>query len=126
MQRIKELGVKAGVSLNPATSLESIREVLPELDLLLIMSVNPGFGGQKFIDSSLDKLRMARQIIDELDIALIYVGQLEERLHPDGVAKLEVMAEQGMLDVIYANDRVIIYAVEGELARNDEGVFQPS
>lgn len=69
VQRIKELGVKAGVSLNPATSLESVREVLPELDLLLIMSVNPGFGGQKYIEPSTNKIRRARAMIDALGSA---------------------------------------------------------
>ncbi len=56
VQSIKERGVKAGVTLNPATSLHTIEEILPEVDLVLIMSVNPGFGGQKFITSCLQKI----------------------------------------------------------------------
>ena len=60
VQSIKERGVKAGVTLNPATSLSTIEEILPEVDLILIMSVNPGFGGQKFITSSLKKISSAR------------------------------------------------------------------
>ncbi len=64
---IKESGIKAGVSLNPATPLTAIEEILPELDLLLLMSVNPGFGGQKFIPSTLDKLRRARTMLDVLE-----------------------------------------------------------
>lgn len=63
--RIHELGAKAGVALNPATSLSLVGEVLPEIDLLLIMSVNPGFGGQKYIEASDEKLRRARQMIDQ-------------------------------------------------------------
>jgi ribulose-phosphate 3-epimerase len=62
---IKELGAKAGVALNPATSLEVVREVAADLDLLLVMSVNPGFGGQTFIRGSLDKVRRARQMLRE-------------------------------------------------------------
>ena len=64
LMRIKELGCLAGATMNPATSLESVREVAGDLDLLLIMSVNPGFGGQKFIPQSLDKIRRARQLLD--------------------------------------------------------------
>jgi ribulose-phosphate 3-epimerase len=62
--RIKELGLLAGVSLNPSTSLETIRESATDLDLLLIMSVNPGFGGQSFIRHSVDKVRRARMLLD--------------------------------------------------------------
>ncbi len=64
VQQIKELGVKAGVALNPGTSLTVLDEVLPELDMVLIMSVNPGFGGQKFIEASVDKIRRLKQRIE--------------------------------------------------------------
>lgn len=64
VQLIKEHGVKAGVTLNPATSLRTLDEILPDVDLVLIMSVNPGFGGQKFIDSCLQKVANARQMLD--------------------------------------------------------------
>lgn len=65
--RIRELGLKAGVSINPGTSLTTIEEVAHMIDLLLIMSVNPGFGGQKFIESSVDKIRRARHLLDQAD-----------------------------------------------------------
>ena len=65
LARIKELGVKAGVALNPATPLSAIEEVAHMLDLLLIMSVNPGYGGQKFIDYSVDKIERARFLLDQ-------------------------------------------------------------
>ena len=65
LNRIRELGCRAGVALNPATPLNAVCEILPEIDLLLIMSVNPGFGGQEFIPYSLDKLRRARLMLDE-------------------------------------------------------------
>lgn len=65
LMRIKELGAMAGVTLNPSTSLETVREVAADLDLLLIMSVNPGFGGQKFIPGAVEKIARARQLLDD-------------------------------------------------------------
>lgn len=62
--RIKELGCQAGVALNPATSLEAVGEVAGDLDLLLVMTVNPGFGGQSFIGAMLDKIRRARAMLE--------------------------------------------------------------
>jgi ribulose-phosphate 3-epimerase len=61
---IRELGVKAGVSLNPATPLGQVEEILAQVDQLLIMTVNPGFGGQKFIADVLPKIRRARELIN--------------------------------------------------------------
>jgi len=58
IQQIKDLGVKAGVALNPATPVSMLENVFPDLDLVLVMSVNPGFGGQKFIPISLEKIQM--------------------------------------------------------------------
>ena len=63
LTRIRELGARAGAAINPATPLEAVQEVTCELDLLLIMSVNPGFGGQKFIDGSIDRIRRARRLL---------------------------------------------------------------
>ena len=65
LQLVRDLGCKAGLVLNPATNLDAINWVMDRLDMLLLMSVNPGFGGQKFIPSTLDKLKQARKIIDE-------------------------------------------------------------
>lgn len=63
--RIKELGCLAGAAINPSTPVEAVREIAAELDLLLIMTVNPGFGGQRFIPASVDKVRRARRLLDE-------------------------------------------------------------
>ena len=60
---IRERGLKAGVSLNPATPLVQIEPILPDIDLLLVMTVNPGFGGQKFIEGSLSRIRQAKEMI---------------------------------------------------------------
>jgi ribulose-phosphate 3-epimerase len=62
---LRERGVRAGVALNPATPLVTLDEILPELDYVLVMSVNPGFGGQKFIPAALEKIRRLRAIIGE-------------------------------------------------------------
>ncbi|MDG4475456.1 ribulose-phosphate 3-epimerase [Thiovibrio frasassiensis] len=65
IHRIKELGKKAGAVLNPATPLSSLEEILPDLDLVMLMTVNPGFGGQSFIESSLAKIRQLKKMIDD-------------------------------------------------------------
>ncbi len=65
IQTIKSFGVRAGVSINPATPVTAIEEVIAEVDLVLVMSVNPGFGGQSFIPASLGKLRAIRALINE-------------------------------------------------------------
>lgn len=65
IQSIRALGVKPAVSLNPGSSLSMIEEVLPDVDMVLLMSVNPGFGGQSFIEGTLDKIRRLRRMLDE-------------------------------------------------------------
>lgn len=64
IQVIKELGIKAGVALNPASPLSMVDEIMPQLDLILIMSVDPGFGGQAFIPETLEKISRLRRILD--------------------------------------------------------------
>jgi ribulose-phosphate 3-epimerase len=82
---IKDSGCKAGLVFNPATSLSYLDYVLDKLDLVLIMSVNPGFGGQSFIPAALDKLRLARERID--------ASGREIRLEIDGGVKPDNIAE---------------------------------
>jgi ribulose-phosphate 3-epimerase len=65
VQRIKELGKRAGVAINPATSVKTIEEILPYVDLVLVMTVNPGFGGQSFIETMPRKIAEMRKMIDE-------------------------------------------------------------
>ena len=65
VEQIKNLGKQAGVVLNPATPLATLEEVLPAVDQVLLMSVNPGFGGQRFIAASIDKIRRLRDLLDE-------------------------------------------------------------
>ena len=67
LQHITALGCGAGVALNPGTAVESVREVIPFVDMVLVMSVNPGFGSQRFIETSTSKLRRMRQLLDQLN-----------------------------------------------------------
>jgi ribulose-phosphate 3-epimerase len=66
IHQIRAMGKKAGAVLNPATSLTTLEQILPDLDLVMLMSVNPGFGGQSFIESSLGKIKMLRQMLDDI------------------------------------------------------------
>ena len=86
LQLIKSLGCKAGLVLNPATSIHVLDHVWDYLDMVLVMSVNPGFGGQKFIPSALDKLKQLRAIIDEkgLDIRL----EIDGGVNADNIAEI--------------------------------------
>ena len=88
LQLIRSCGKKAGVSLNPGTPLAAVEEVLPELDLVLVMSVNPGFGGQSFLPSQLDKVRALRRRIDAIGrpIDLEIDGGINAELAPQVIA----------------------------------------
>ncbi|MBP9725996.1 MAG: ribulose-phosphate 3-epimerase [Gammaproteobacteria bacterium] len=81
LQQIRDLGCKAGLAFNPSTPIAMLENVLDKLDLILIMSVNPGFGGQKFIPQALAKIQHARQLIDQ--------SGFEIRLSADGGINLE-------------------------------------
>ena len=70
VHQIKESGAKAGVAINPATPLSAVEEVLPDLDQVLVMTVNPGFGGQAFIGSVVDKIKRMRAMLDERGLAV--------------------------------------------------------
>jgi ribulose-phosphate 3-epimerase len=69
VQTIKEAGVRAGVAINPGTPIDTLREILPSLDLVLVMTVNPGFGGQTFIEGMLDKVARLRAELDGKNLA---------------------------------------------------------
>ena len=89
LQLIKSHGCKAGLVLNPATSLSVLEHVMDRIDLILLMSVNPGFGGQSFIPSTLDKLRQARALID----AHVAAGGQPILLEVDGGVKVDNIAD---------------------------------
>ncbi|MGE4570989.1 MAG: ribulose-phosphate 3-epimerase [Gammaproteobacteria bacterium] len=119
---IKEQGCKAGLVFNPATSLSYLEHVLDHLDMVLLMSVNPGFGGQSFIPSSLDKLRVVRKMIDERG--------LDIRLEIDGGVKIDNIREIAAAgaDTFVAgsaifntdNYKTTIDAMRSELAQADK------
>ncbi|WP_205341743.1 ribulose-phosphate 3-epimerase [Denitrificimonas caeni] len=118
LQLIKQGGCKAGLVFNPATSLDVLRYVLDRVDMVLLMSVNPGFGGQSFIPGTLDKLREVRELID--------VSGLPIRLQVDGgvnVQNIKQIAEAGA-DTFVAGSAIfnapdyaqVISAMRAELA----------
>ena len=95
VELIKSLGKRAGVSLNPATPVETLEVILDQLDLVLVMSVNPGFGGQAFIPTALDKIRALRQRITQRGLAA--------ELQVDGGVKLD-----NIRDVVVAGADVLV------------------
>ena len=86
LQSIKEEGAKTGVSINPATSLNAVRHVLADTDLLLIMSVNPGFGGQSFIPEALGKVREARAMLTERGLSTLI--EVDGGIKPDNARQV--------------------------------------
>ena len=107
---IKELGLKAGVSLNPATPLSAIELVLSEVNMVLIMSVNPGFGGQKFIPFTLDKIRKLREMAPDIDI------EVDGGVNKDNVAELV----RAGANVLVAGTAVF----GGDIAENTKGMIE--
>lgn len=105
IQNIKSYGVKAAVSLNPATPLTTIEEILPELDMVLIMSVNPGFGGQSYISTCTDKIKRLRKMIDDRGLQIDI--QVDGGIKADNVG---VVLEAGA-DIIVAGSA--LFAGEG-------------
>ncbi|MBA7698316.1 Ribulose-phosphate 3-epimerase [subsurface metagenome] len=95
VQKIKGLGVKAGVSLNPGTPVSTLNEILSSLDLVLVMTVNPGFGGQTFIEATLDKIAYLRAELDRRGLAT--------ELEVDGGINAEVAPK-----VVKAGARVLV------------------
>jgi ribulose-phosphate 3-epimerase len=112
IQEIKALGVKAGVSINPATSLSTLDYILEEVDLVLIMSVNPGFGGQNFIPSALKKVRALKQIRED--------NNLKFEIEIDGGVTLENLKEvvSAGVDIVVAGSAV--FKAENVEARTKE------
>jgi ribulose-phosphate 3-epimerase len=95
VQQIKSLGMKAGVALNPHTPVTSLVDILPEIDLVLLMSVNPGFGGQKFILNTISKIQALRKMIDD--------SNLPVKIEIDGGVTLE-----NAKDIIVAGADVLV------------------
>jgi len=100
LQQIKSLGMKAGVALNPHTPVSLLSEVLQDIDVILIMSVNPGFGGQQFIPHTLEKIKQLRKMLDE--------KKLKAHIEIDGGVTIENAASivQAGADVLVAGNTV--------------------
>jgi len=98
VQAIRQQGVKAGVSLNPATPAAALDEILPFIDLVLVMSVNPGFGGQQFIESSVAKIGAIRSAIDRRGLAVEI--EVDGGISPDTVGRV---ARAGATVVVAGN-----------------------
>lgn len=86
IQQIKRQGKRAGVALNPATPAEQLADILGDVDLVLVMTVNPGFGGQQFIDSMLPKIARVRAMIGQRPIELCVDGGVDQRTAPRALA----------------------------------------
>lgn len=112
IQAIKSMGIKAGVSLNPSTSLNVLDYVLEDLDLVLIMTVNPGFGGQSFISSMEDKIRTLRKIVDEKNLDIIL--EIDGGVNLDNAKHLKELG----VDLIVAGSAV--FGAEDITARTQE------
>jgi ribulose-phosphate 3-epimerase len=93
IQEIKHYGIKAGVALNPATPLNVLEYVLGDIDLVLLMTVNPGFGGQSFINATKSKIKSLRQIIDSRELAELGVDLLVSGSDIFGAADIEAKAK---------------------------------
>ena len=112
VMQVKEAGVKVGVAINPGTPLSAIEEVLESVDMVLIMSVNPGFGGQSYIPSSTDKIRRLKAMIVERSLNVL--------IQVDGGVKLSNVAEvlDAGVDVVVAGS-----AVFGKETRKNAAAF---
>ncbi|MBB4638461.1 ribulose-phosphate 3-epimerase [Longimicrobium terrae] len=88
VQQIRELGVHPGVTLNPATPLESISEILVDVDLVLVMSVNPGFGGQSYIPGSTERIRRIRAMLDERGLSHVEL-EVDGGVAPPTIAQVK-------------------------------------
>ena len=100
LNAISDLGMKAGVALNPHTPVQTLKDVLEEIDLVCLMSVNPGFGGQKFIEKTYDKVRELRAMADEAGVDLMI--EIDGGVTPDNASSL---VEAGA-DVLVAGSSV--------------------
>ena len=109
IESIKQMGKKAGVALNPATPLNSIEEILPYVDLTLIMSVNPGFGGQSFIPETLSKITRLRKMLDE--------GKFNAELEVDGGITID-----NAVSIVKAGANVLV--VGNSVFKAKEGIIQ--
>ena len=111
IHQIKEGGINAGVTLNPATPLSTLEEILPEVDLILVMSVNPGFGGQSYIPNSTQKLAKLRRMLDERGLTHVEI-EVDGGISVENVA---VVAQAGATILVAGS---AIFNERGSIAEN--------
>ncbi len=112
--QIRELGMESGVAVNPGTSLSTIEEVVSDIDLLLVMTVNPGWGGQRFISSTLKKIERARQCLDREGSGAIL--EVDGGIKPDNAALVaKAGADQLVAGSAVYNDRLSVGEAMAEL-----------
>lgn len=111
LMRVKELGMTAGIVLNPMTSLTTLEEYLPYVDLVLLMSVNPGFSGQSFIPTMLDKIRRLKDMVDQQDHPILI--QVDGGVKPDNIEAISAagcdlfVAGSGVFGAEDKNQRIL-------------------
>ena len=112
VQQVKAAGATCGVALNPATPLSAIEEIVEDLDLVLVMTVNPGFGGQKYIEHSTDKVRRVRQMLDQRGLGHIYI-QVDGGISADNARKVVEAGATSLVvgSALFAHDESIAAAV---------------
>ncbi|MBK9711625.1 MAG: ribulose-phosphate 3-epimerase [Kouleothrix sp.] len=114
IQQIKQLGVTAGVALNPSTPLCALEEILPYVDLVLLMSVNPGFGGQSYIPTTTDKIARLRRMLDQRDLGHVDV-QVDGGVYQSNVAEIVRAGVTNIVagSAIFNNKQTVAEAIAG-------------
>src|SRR5262249_36688231 len=128
-QRVKSLGKRVGLAINPATPASVLEEILPDLDLVLVMTVNPGFGHQHFIHATLPKIKRVREMIEEHkpDCELELDGGIDPETAPLGIAAgagvlvagSSIFGERGGVDAAFSRLR----AAAEDTVKNEKGIL---
>jgi len=114
IQHIKQLGATAGAALNPATPLGALEEILPYLDLVLLMSVNPGFGGQEYIPTTNDKLTRLRHMLDVRGLGHVHI-QVDGGVHQNNLAEVVRAGATNLVagSAIFSTKQTVAQAIQG-------------
>ena len=114
IQHIKQLGATAGAALNPATPLGALEEILPYLDLVLLMSVNPGFGGQEYIPTTNDKLTRLRHMLDARGLGYLHI-QVDGGVHQNNLAEVVRAGATNLVagSAIFSTKQTVAQAIQG-------------
>ena len=113
IQHIKQLGATAGVALNPATPLGALEEILPYIEVALVMSVNPGFGGQEYIPTSTDKIARLRRLLDERGLGHVHI-QVDGGIHQGNIAEIVRAGATNIVagSAVFNNKQTVAQSIE--------------